>query len=52
MKNFGRILTAMVTPFNDDLSVNYQAAANLAKHLWRMARTAWSSPAAPARRPP
>ncbi len=33
MKAFGRILTAMVTPFNDDLSVNYQAAARLAKHL-------------------
>jgi 4-hydroxy-tetrahydrodipicolinate synthase len=33
MKKFGRILTAMVTPFNADLSVNYQAAANLAKHL-------------------
>ncbi|HWQ61759.1 MAG TPA: 4-hydroxy-tetrahydrodipicolinate synthase [Negativicutes bacterium] len=33
MKTFGRILTAMVTPFNADLSVNYQAAANLAKHL-------------------
>jgi 4-hydroxy-tetrahydrodipicolinate synthase len=33
MRNFGRILTAMVTPFNDDFSVNYQAAANLAKHL-------------------
>ncbi|MDT8901359.1 4-hydroxy-tetrahydrodipicolinate synthase [Anaeroselena agilis] len=33
MKTFGRILTAMVTPFNDDLSVNYKAAANLAKHL-------------------
>ncbi len=33
MKTFGRILTAMVTPFNDDLSVNYQGAAKLAKHL-------------------
>ncbi|MDR7865526.1 MAG: 4-hydroxy-tetrahydrodipicolinate synthase [Sporomusaceae bacterium] len=33
MKAFGRILTAMVTPFHDDLSVNYQAAASLAKHL-------------------
>jgi len=33
MKNFGRVLTAMVTPFNDDLSVNYRAAADLAKHL-------------------
>ena len=33
MKNFGRILTAMVTPFNDDLSVNYGAATQLAKYL-------------------
>jgi 4-hydroxy-tetrahydrodipicolinate synthase len=33
MKNFGRVLTAMVTPFNDDLSVNYQAAGELAKYL-------------------
>lgn len=33
MKNFGRVLTAMVTPFNDDLSVDYQGAAKLAKYL-------------------
>jgi 4-hydroxy-tetrahydrodipicolinate synthase len=33
MKTFGRVLTAMVTPFGDDLSVDYQAAAKLAKHL-------------------
>lgn len=33
MKTFGRVLTAMVTPFNDDLSVNYQGAATLAKYL-------------------
>ena len=33
MKKFGRILTAMVTPFHDDLSVNYGAAADLAKYL-------------------
>jgi len=33
MKNFGQILTAMVTPFHDDLSVNYQSAAKLAKYL-------------------
>lgn len=33
MKTFGRILTAMVTPFNDDFSVNYDAAATLAKYL-------------------
>lgn len=33
MKNFGRLLTAMVTPFHEDFSVNYQAAARLARHL-------------------
>ncbi|WP_371369102.1 4-hydroxy-tetrahydrodipicolinate synthase [Sporomusa rhizae] len=33
MTNFGRILTAMVTPFNNDYSVNYTEAANLAKYL-------------------
>jgi 4-hydroxy-tetrahydrodipicolinate synthase len=31
--NFGTIITAMVTPFNKDLSVNYEAAAALAKQL-------------------
>lgn len=33
MESFGRILTAMVTPFHEDGSVNYQAAATLARHL-------------------
>ncbi|MEG6585483.1 4-hydroxy-tetrahydrodipicolinate synthase [Dendrosporobacter sp. 1207_IL3150] len=33
MRNFGRVITAMVTPFNDDYSVNYKAAADLAKYL-------------------
>lgn len=33
MRNFGRVLTAMVTPFNADYSVNYSEAANLAKYL-------------------
>lgn len=33
MRNFGRVLTAMVTPFNDDYSVNYNEAAKLAKYL-------------------
>lgn len=33
MKSFGRILTAMVTPFHEDGSVNYEAAATLAEHL-------------------
>lgn len=33
MRNFGRVLTAMVTPFNDDYSINYNEAAKLAKYL-------------------
>lgn len=33
MRNFGRVLTAMVTPFHEDLRVNYTAAAQLATHL-------------------
>ncbi|MDU4959721.1 MAG: 4-hydroxy-tetrahydrodipicolinate synthase [Sporomusaceae bacterium] len=33
MNSFGRVLTAMVTPFHRDGSVNYQAAAALARHL-------------------
>ncbi|MBI3910583.1 MAG: 4-hydroxy-tetrahydrodipicolinate synthase [Armatimonadetes bacterium] len=31
--DFGRLLTAMVTPMRDDHSVNYDAAAELANHL-------------------
>ena len=30
---FGRVLTAMVTPFNEDFSVNYDVAEKLADHL-------------------
>src|SRR2546421_3027952 len=30
---FGRLLTAMVTPFRDDLSVDPDGAARLAQHL-------------------
>ncbi|MBL1208169.1 4-hydroxy-tetrahydrodipicolinate synthase [Geminocystis sp. GBBB08] len=30
---FGRVLTAMVTPFHEDLSVNYGVAEKLADHL-------------------
>ncbi|MEO0408168.1 MAG: 4-hydroxy-tetrahydrodipicolinate synthase [Cyanobacteria bacterium P01_A01_bin.135] len=33
MMSFGRVLTAMVTPFNADGSVNYDTAAALADHL-------------------
>ena len=31
--DFGKVLTAMVTPFNEDGSVNYDVAASLAKYL-------------------
>lgn len=30
---FGRYLSVMVTPFNEDMSVNYDAAKQLARHL-------------------
>ena len=33
MKDFGRVLTAMVTPFHADGSVNYEGAAELARYL-------------------
>jgi len=33
MQKFGRVLTAMVTPFKKDLSVDYDMAAKLAMHL-------------------
>lgn len=33
MVNFGRVITAMVTPFKEDGSVNYAAAEQLAAHL-------------------
>jgi 4-hydroxy-tetrahydrodipicolinate synthase len=33
MVKFGRLLTAMVTPFNENLQVNYQAAQDLAVRL-------------------
>ena len=33
MVNFGRVLTAMITPFRDDGSVNYEVAERLAAHL-------------------
>jgi 4-hydroxy-tetrahydrodipicolinate synthase len=31
--NFGRVLTAMITPFHEDGSVNYEVAEQLAAHL-------------------
>lgn len=33
MARFGRLMTAMITPMNADLSVNYERAAELARHL-------------------
>lgn len=33
MKTFGHVITAMITPFADDGSVDYEGAAKLAKHL-------------------
>lgn len=33
MVNFGRVLTAMITPFGEDGSVNYAVAEKLATHL-------------------
>ena len=33
MAIFGEVLTAMVTPLNDDLSVNYKGVRKLARHL-------------------
>ncbi|WP_017653285.1 4-hydroxy-tetrahydrodipicolinate synthase [Fortiea contorta] len=33
MADFGRVLTAMITPFKQDGSVNYDVAAKLAAHL-------------------
>ena len=33
MARFGRVLTAMVTPFNDDGSLNLDVAQQLARYL-------------------
>ncbi|MBM7623454.1 4-hydroxy-tetrahydrodipicolinate synthase [Sporohalobacter salinus] len=33
MTDLGEVITAMVTPFNDNLEVNYEAAAELANYL-------------------
>ena len=43
MKNpcFGRLLTAMVTPFNADGSVNYEKAADLAEWLRNTVSDGW-----------
>jgi 4-hydroxy-tetrahydrodipicolinate synthase len=31
--DFGRVITAMVTPFNSDFTVNYELAGKMARHL-------------------
>lgn len=33
MKDWGRLITAMVTPFDEELNVNYEAAISLSKRL-------------------
>jgi 4-hydroxy-tetrahydrodipicolinate synthase len=33
MRNLGRVITAMITPFNEDGSVDYEGAVALARHL-------------------
>ena len=33
MKTFGRVLTAMITSFNEDGSVNFENTVAIAKHL-------------------
>lgn len=40
MREWGRLITAMVTPFHKDLSVNYEMAVELAKHLVEEGNTA------------
>jgi len=38
--NWGRLITAMVTPFDDDLNVDYERAVKLAKYLVEEGNTA------------
>ncbi len=40
MKDFGRMITAMITPFDESLDVNYHASIKLAKRLEREGNTA------------
>lgn len=40
MNNWGRLITAMVTPFDEDLNVNYDTAIKLAKTLVEEGNTA------------
>ncbi|MGO1367897.1 MAG: 4-hydroxy-tetrahydrodipicolinate synthase [Senegalia sp. (in: firmicutes)] len=40
MTNWGRMITAMVTPFDENLNVNYESAISLAKKLVEIGNTA------------
>lgn len=40
MNNWGRLITAMVTPFDEDLNVDYEEAIKLAKRLVEEGNTA------------
>lgn len=40
MKDWGRLITAMVTPFNDDMQVDYEMASKLSKKLVKEGTTA------------
>ncbi len=40
MVNWGRLITAMITPFDEDLNVNYDEAILLAKRLVEEGNTA------------
>ena len=46
---FGRVITAMVTPFDEDGALDLDAAVELARWLAGTAATAWCSAARPAR---
>jgi len=47
MTDFGRVLTAMVTPLTAEGEVDYRRAQELPRRCWRAARTGWCSPARP-----
>ena len=49
---FGKVLTAMVTPFDDDGALDPDGAARWPAGWWTRATTAWCWPAPPARPPP
>ena len=49
MTDIGRLITAMVTPFDAAMEIDYGQARRLAQALAASAATASSSPAPPAR---